>query len=74
MQDAVCPHPLWLNSKPLGEYRASVATTDLSESSQATANNFVRWLRGHFDPGSRMAPYRIVPDRLKKLHSSARQD
>jgi hypothetical protein len=60
------------------EYRADVAATDLSESSKATyidmANHFMRWLRGDFDPGSRKAPYRIVPDRLKKPHSSARQD
>ena len=60
------------------EYRATVAASDLSESSQATyidmANNFLRWLRGDFDPGSRKAPYRIVPDRLKMLRGSARQD
>ncbi len=50
-------------------YRACVAASDLSQSSQGTytdlANNFVRWLRGDFDPGSRKAPYRIVPSRLK---------
>jgi hypothetical protein len=50
------------------EYRAAVTACDLSESSQATyidiANNFVRWLRGDFDPGSRKAPYR-VPDQQK---------
>jgi hypothetical protein len=60
------------------EYRSAVGSSDLSESSQATyidmANNFVGWLRGDFDPGSRKDPYRIVPDRLKKLRSSARQD
>ena len=59
------------------EYRATVAASDLSESSQATyidmANNFLRWLRGDFDPGSRKAPYRIVPDRLKMLRGSARR-
>ncbi|MGD1082626.1 MAG: hypothetical protein ABR881_30295 [Candidatus Sulfotelmatobacter sp.] len=51
------------------DYCAAVAASDLSESSQATytdmANNFVRWLRGDFDPGSRKAPYRIVADRPK---------
>jgi hypothetical protein len=56
------------------DYRAAVAASDLSESSQATyidiANNFVRWLRGDFDPGSRKAPYRIVPDRLKDPHAA----
>lgn len=48
------------------EYRAAVAASDLSEGSQATyidmANNFVRWLRGDFDPGSRKAPYRVAPN------------
>jgi hypothetical protein len=52
------------------DYRAAVAASDLSESSQATytdmANNFVRWLRGEFDPGSRKAPYRVVLDRPQK--------
>ena len=56
------------------DYRVAVAASDLSESSQATytdmANNFMRWLRGDFDPGSRKAPYRIVPDRLKAPVSS----
>jgi hypothetical protein len=51
------------------DYRAAVEASDLSESSQATyvdmANNFVRWLREDFDPGSRKAPYRIVPGQLK---------
>lgn len=50
-------------------YRTAVTASDLSESSQATyidmANNFVRWFRGDFDPDSRKAPYRIVPDRPK---------
>jgi hypothetical protein len=43
-------------------YCTAVETSDLSESSQATyldmADNFVRWLKGDFDPGSRKAPYR----------------
>ncbi len=51
------------------EYRAAVAASDLSESSQATytdmANNFVRWLRGNFDPGSRKAPYRLKTPTLR---------
>ena len=51
------------------DYRAAVAASDLSDSSQATyidmANNFVRWLRGDFDPGSRKAPYRVVPNQPK---------
>ena len=45
------------------DYCAAVEASDLSESSQATyidmANNFVRWVRGSFDPGSRKAPYRV---------------
>lgn len=44
-------------------YYAAVESSDLSMSSQASyidmANNFVRWLRGEFDPGSRKAPYRV---------------
>lgn len=44
-------------------YYAAVESSDLSQSSQASyidmANNFVRWLRTDFVPGSRKAPYRI---------------
>jgi hypothetical protein len=51
------------------EYRAAVEASDLSQSSQATyidmAYNFVRWVRGSFNPGSRKAPYQIVSDRPK---------
>lgn len=47
----------------LRAYYTAVETSDLSESSQATytdmADNFVRWLKGDFDPGSRKAPYRV---------------
>jgi len=47
----------------LRSYCAAVETSDLSESSQATyinmADNFVRWLKGDFDPGSRVAPYKV---------------
>jgi hypothetical protein len=46
----------------LRSYCAAVETSDLSASSQAIyingADNFVRWLKGDFDPGSRIAPYR----------------
>lgn len=53
----------------LKDYYTTVEASDLSQSSQATyidmANNFVRWLRGEFDPGSRKAPYRVVIDRPK---------
>ena len=45
------------------EYCAAVQTSDLSPSSQNIyqdmAGNFVRWLKGEFNPGSRKAPYRI---------------
>jgi hypothetical protein len=48
----------------LRSYCAAVETSDLSESSQATyinmADNFVRWLNGDFDLGSRLAPYKVV--------------
>ena len=47
----------------LRSYCTAVQASDLSGSSQATyidmADNFVRWLRGDFDPGSRVAPYRV---------------
>jgi hypothetical protein len=46
----------------LRSYCAAVETSDLRAHSQATyingADNFVRWLKGDFDPGSRVAPYR----------------
>jgi hypothetical protein len=44
-------------------YCSAVEASDLSENSQATymdmASNFVRWLKGDFDPGSRLAPYKV---------------
>jgi len=47
----------------LRSYCAAVETSDLSQSSQAIyingADNFFRWLKGDFDPGSRLAPYRV---------------
>jgi len=47
----------------LRSYCATVETSDLSESSQAIyinmADNFVRWLKGDFDPGSGLAPYKV---------------
>jgi hypothetical protein len=47
----------------LKAYYAVLEASDLSESSKATymdmANNFVRWLAGDFEPGSRNAPYSI---------------
>jgi hypothetical protein len=47
----------------LRSYCPAVETSDLSEHSQATyinmADNFVRWLKGDFDPGSRLAPYKV---------------
>jgi|CZKJ01.1.fsa_nt_gi hypothetical protein len=54
-------------------YYAAVESSDLSQSSQASyidmANNFVRWLRIDFIPGSRKAPYRV---RDTKLAANAR--
>ena len=47
----------------LKAYYDVVESSDLSQSSQATyidmANNFVRWARGDFEPGSRKEPYRV---------------
>jgi hypothetical protein len=47
----------------LKAYHSAVETSDLSQSSQATymdmAENFVRWLKGDFNPGSRKAPYSL---------------
>jgi hypothetical protein len=46
----------------LREYCDTVLKSELSEYSQADyihgADNFVRWLKGEFDPGSRVKPYR----------------
>jgi hypothetical protein len=46
----------------LRSYCSAVEASDLSKNSQATymdmADNFVRWLRRDFDPGSRLAPYK----------------
>jgi hypothetical protein len=46
----------------LRSYCETVLDSDLSEHSQADyihgADNFVRWLKGDFDPGSRVRPYR----------------
>lgn len=56
-------------------YYAAVESSDLSQSSQASyidmANNFVRWLRVDFVPGSRKAPYRV---RDTKPATSAREE
>jgi hypothetical protein len=47
----------------LKAYCAAVGTSDLSQASQGIymdmAENFVRWLKGDFNPGSRKAPYAI---------------
>jgi hypothetical protein len=53
------------------EYCSIIERSDLSPHSQATyidmAGNFVRWMRGDFNPGSRLAPY-VKP---KKSESAA---
>ena len=53
----------------LKAYYDAVESSDLSQSSQATyidmANNFVRWARGDFEPGSRKEPYRIKKEKDK---------
>lgn len=47
----------------LKTYYSALETSELSQSSQATymdmAENFVRWLKGDFTPGSRKAPYSL---------------
>jgi hypothetical protein len=47
----------------LKAYCEAVKNSDLSFSSQATyvdmVNNFVRWLKFDFEPGSRIAPYSL---------------
>lgn len=57
----------------LKSYAADVERSDLSFSSQSTyidmADNFVRWLRGEFEPGSRKQPYR-VRDRIAAVKVS----
>jgi hypothetical protein len=47
----------------LKAYCTAVETSDLSQASQGIymdmAENFVRWMKGDFNPGSRKAPYAI---------------
>ncbi len=56
--------------KGFNEYCKVVQTSDLSPSSQITyqdmAGNFVRWLKGEFNPGSRKAPYRVRDTKTEK--------
>lgn len=51
----------------LKEYGDAVLASDLSAASQGIyldhASNFVRWLRGEFNPGARKNPY---PLKVKK--------
>jgi hypothetical protein len=66
----------------LKAYYDAVGSSDLSQSSQATyidmANNFVRWARGDFEPGSRKEPYRIKKEKDKPgsqpAHAKPRTD
>jgi hypothetical protein len=47
----------------LKAYYTELQSSDLSETSQGIymvhAENFVRWLKGEFSPGSRKAPYAL---------------
>jgi hypothetical protein len=58
----VSPSALFEVEVALGEYYTALEATDLTPSSQGTymkqAENFVQWLKGEFDPGCRVAPYR----------------
>jgi len=62
-QYRVSPACMFEIEDALKEYYAAVKSSDLSQSSQASyidkANNFVRWLRGEFDPGAHKAPYGV---------------
>jgi hypothetical protein len=58
----VSPPALFEIEVALGAYYTALEASDLTASSQGTymkqAENFVQWLKGEFDPGSRVAPYR----------------
>jgi hypothetical protein len=58
----VSPSALFEIELALGEYYRALEATDLTLSSQGTymkqAENFVQWLKGEFDPGCRVTPYR----------------
>jgi DNA polymerase II small subunit/DNA polymerase delta subunit B len=54
----------------LKEYVRAVLASELSASSQAVyidhASNFVRWLKGEFDPGSRVNPHPLKRKRAAR--------
>ena len=58
----VSPSALFEVEVALGAYYTALEASDLTPSSQGTymkqAENFVQWLKGEFDPGCRVAPYR----------------
>lgn len=58
----VSPSALFEIEVALGAYYSALEASDLTPSSQGTymkqAENFVQWLKGEFDPGCRVAPYR----------------
>jgi hypothetical protein len=57
----------------LKAYCEAVKNSDLSFSSQATyvdmVNNFVRWLKFDFEPGSRIAPYSLKKSKKDTIAS-----
>lgn len=67
----VSPSTLSEINAALKEYCGVVLASELSASSQAIyvdhASNFVRWLKGEFDPGSRVNPY---PPKRKSVVTS----
>jgi hypothetical protein len=58
----ISPSALFEVELALREYYTALEASDLTPSSQSTyidqADRFVRWLRGDFDPGCHVAPYR----------------
>jgi hypothetical protein len=59
----VSPSALFEIEVALGAYYTALEASDLTPSSQGTymkqAENFVQWLKGEFEPGCRLEPYRI---------------
>jgi hypothetical protein len=66
----ISPSALFEIEVALGAYYTALKGSDLTPSSQETymnqAENFVQWLKGEFEPGCRVAPYRAKkPDAPK---------
>ncbi len=66
----VSPPALFEIEVALGAYYTALEASDLTPSSQGTymkqAENFVQWLKGEFEPGGRVTPYRSTKLTVQK--------